>query len=89
MSDLIVARRGGKLGMVSPGFLKKIVVPIAVSSVAAALAVRLFALVDRHAVNILFWDQWDFFGPLFRDHNLWDIFSWQSGPHRMGIGLVC
>ena len=38
--------------------------------------------------NILFWDQWDFYTPLFQHQNLWQVFSWQHGPHRQGIGLV-
>ena len=45
-------------------------------------------VVWRHSVNLLFWDQWDFYNPLFANASLWRIFTWQHGPHREGIGLV-
>ena len=61
---------------------------IVVSAVVAATAYRLVAAVDRYSVNILFWDQWDFYNPLFNQASLWRIFTWQHGPHREGIGLV-
>src|SRR5580698_10053421 len=51
------------------------------------LAVRLFRLTARYAVNIFFWDQWDFNdATLFQKHNLWEVFRWQHGPHRQGMG---
>src|SRR5215472_8673690 len=61
---------------------------IVVSAAVAATALRLAAAVHRYSVNILFWDQWDFYNPLFNQATLWRIFSWQHGPHREGIGLV-
>ncbi len=54
----------------------------------AALAWRQHVFVDRYAVNILFWDQWDFYLPLFQNGSLWDIFDRQHGPHRQGLGLL-
>jgi len=42
----------------------------------------------RYSVNILFWDQWDFYTPLLQHASLWQIFNWQHGVHREGIGLV-
>jgi hypothetical protein len=55
----------------------------------AALGVRLFRLTDRYAVNILFWDQWDFDdATLFEHHTFWEIFRWQHGPHRQGLGGI-
>lgn len=55
----------------------------------AALAFRLFRLTSHYAVNIFFWDQWDFNdATLFRNHSLWEIFRWQHGPHRQGLGGV-
>jgi uncharacterized membrane protein len=51
------------------------------------LAVRLFVLVSRNAVNIFFNDQWDFYdATLFQKHPLWEIFRWQYGPPRLGLG---
>lgn len=40
------------------------------------------------SVDIPYWDQWDFYTPLFNHASLWRIFAWQHGPHREGIGLV-
>lgn len=49
--------------------------------------IRLFRLINRHAVNILFFDQWDFLIPLFRNPTAWEMFTYQHGPHRQGLGL--
>jgi hypothetical protein len=61
---------------------------VSVLFVSGVLIWRLFSFISRYAVNILFWDQWDFYAPLFHYQNLWQIFSWQHGPHRQGIGLI-
>jgi len=53
------------------------------------LVVRLFRLVDRYAVNILFCDQWKFDdATLFQNHSWLEIFRWQHGPHRQGLGGI-
>jgi hypothetical protein len=57
-------------------------------SVFGVLGWRLFSFIDRYSVNILFWDQWAFYTPLFQHQSLWQIFSWQHGPHRQGLGLI-
>ena len=58
-----------------------------VGAVFAALAFRLFHLTAQYAVNIFFWDQWDFDdATLFEHHSLWQIFRFQHGPHRQGLG---
>jgi hypothetical protein len=57
-------------------------------AVSGLLILRLFSFISRYAVNILFYDQWSFYSPLFDHKNLWQLFSWQHGPHREGIGLV-
>lgn len=54
----------------------------------AIFGIRFFTLIHRYAINILFWDQWDFYTPLFNNDSLWDIFNRQHGPHRQGIGFV-
>jgi hypothetical protein len=60
-----------------------------VGAVALALAGRLFLLVNRYAVNIFFSDQWEFSSAtVFERHSLWQIFTWQHGPHRQGLGGV-
>lgn len=53
------------------------------------LAERFFELISRYAVNIFFFDQWDFDdGTLFQHHSLWQMFTWQHGPHRQGLGAL-
>ena len=55
----------------------------------AALSARLLALISRYAVNVFFMDQWDFNeATLFQKHSLWEMFSWQHGPHRQGLGAI-
>ena len=58
-----------------------------VALVFAALAFRLFRLTAQYAVNIFFWDQWDFNdATLFEHHSPWQIFRFQHGSHRQGLG---
>jgi hypothetical protein len=53
------------------------------------LAARLFRLISRYAVNIFFSDQWDFNdATLFQKHSIWQMFAWQHGPHRQGLGAL-
>ncbi len=52
-----------------------------------ALFLRLLRLIDLYSVNILFYDQWDFYGPLFHGDNWLTMFRLQNGPHRQGCGL--
>ena len=52
------------------------------------LAFRLFALIARYSVDVLFGDQWDYLSAFFgHDPSLSELFFWQHGPHREGIGL--
>jgi hypothetical protein len=51
------------------------------------LAVRLFRLISEYSVNIFFVDQWDFNdATLFQHHSIWQMFAWQHGPPRLGLG---
>jgi hypothetical protein len=51
------------------------------------LAARLLRLTYRYSVNIFFWDQWEFNNAtLFQKHSAWQMFRWQHGPHRLGLG---
>jgi hypothetical protein len=62
---------------------------LAVASAFIVLALRLFRLVDHYAVNIFFGDQWQFNdATLFQDHSWLEIFRWQHGPHRQGLGGI-
>jgi len=49
---------------------------------------RWWYYVYTYSVNVLYWDQWDFYDALFSDRNLWELFSWQHGPQRLGLGLI-
>jgi hypothetical protein len=51
------------------------------------LSIRMFALVDRYAVNLMYLDLWDFYTPLFEDSSLWEKFTHQHTPIRMGLGM--
>jgi hypothetical protein len=63
--------------------------PLLVGAVFSLLVFRLFRLIDDWAVNVFFWDQWDFTTvTLFERGNLWQMFDWQHGPHRQGVGAV-
>ena len=49
---------------------------------------RLFAFVNRYSANVLFWDEWDYLSGLFLGETQWRLFTWQHGPHRMGLGML-
>jgi hypothetical protein len=58
-----------------------------VLAVDAVLAFRLFLTISTEAVNIFYWDQWDFNDPiLFHPQPFWQAFRHQHGPHRQGLG---
>jgi len=61
---------------------------VVVGAAFLATASWLAIAVGRYSVNILFWDQWDFYTPLFQNASLWQIYNWQHGLHREGIGLA-
>jgi hypothetical protein len=61
---------------------------VAVGTAYAFFAGRLFLFIDRYAVNVLFWDQWDFLAGLREGASPWQLFSWIHGPHRMGLGYL-
>jgi len=61
---------------------------IAAGAAFAALAWGQLRFVDRYAVNVLFFDQWGFYYPLFHGQGWWETFDRRHGPHREGIGLV-
>jgi hypothetical protein len=62
---------------------------LAVFAAFAALSARLLMLISHYAVNVFFMDQWEFNeATLFQKHSLWEMFRWQHGPHRQGLGAV-
>jgi hypothetical protein len=53
-----------------------------------AMAVRQHRFVDRYSVNVMYGDQWDFYGPFENRETLWQQFDHQHGPHRQGVGCL-
>jgi hypothetical protein len=63
----------------------------ALAAIAAvvALGIRFFTFISDYAVNVLMYDQWDFLSLLFKGNpGLWQLFDYQHGPHREGLGLI-
>src|SRR5436305_850055 len=52
----------------------------------ALFAARLFSLVDRHAVDLLFRDQWNLVAPKIAGRDVWAMIRLQQGPERQGMG---
>jgi hypothetical protein len=62
---------------------------VLVATATVLLSGRLFRLISRYAVNIFFWDEWDNkTATLFQKNSLWDMFTWQRGWHRLGLGAL-
>src|SRR5436305_312831 len=67
----------------------KLRTPLLVATAFLVYAGRMFWLISRYAVNIFFADQWDFNNAtLFQKHSMWQMFRWQHGPHRQGVGAL-
>jgi len=82
-----MATEGGRLG--SRNQFLDLLRAFALLLATAVLAGRLFLIVKRYSVNILYHDQWIFDdATIFQDHSLLEIFRWQHGPHRQGLGGV-
>jgi hypothetical protein len=58
------------------------------AAVFAFLAWRQHQLVDRYAVNLLIWDQWLYYTLFIYKGGWWWTFTYQLGPHRMGVGFL-
>lgn len=63
--------------------------PVLVAVAFVLYAARMFRLISQYAVNVFFSDQWDINdATLFQKHSLWEMFRWQHGPHRQGLGAL-
>lgn len=62
--------------------------PAVVALLWLLLSANLAVFVALYQPNVLSWDQWDFYNPLFEGGNGWDLFHYQHGPHRQGLGFV-
>jgi hypothetical protein len=62
---------------------------LTVAAAIGALGARFFLVISKYSVNVFFFDQWDFNNAtLFERHTLWEMFRWQHGPHRQGLGAL-
>ena len=61
---------------------------VTIAAIYVVLTLQLTLFVDTYAVNILWWDQWDFLKPFFEEKGYLDIFMQQHGPHRQGLAFV-
>ena len=66
---------------------QQLLINISAVAIVIFIILRWFFLIDKYSVNMLFWDQWDFMGGLFEEKGPWELFSWQHGPHRQGVGF--
>lgn len=64
------------------------VVAIGLAAIWLILSINLLVTVGLFQPNVLTWDQWDFFKPLFNDGTWRDLFTLQHGPHRQGAAFV-
>ena len=61
--------------------------PLAVTAVVLlVLAVRQQQFVAAHAVDVMYFDSWELYQPLFDGGGWWASFDLQHGPHRQGLG---
>lgn len=62
---------------------------LSVTAVVGVLGARFFLLIAKYSVNVFWWDQWEYLEPFFRGNpRFLELFTWQVGPHREGVGLV-
>ena len=67
----------------------RIVTPLVLTVATGVLGYRFFGLIDRYAVNVFFFDQWDFLKPFFDgDTGLGRLFLAEPTPFREGLGLI-
>ena len=65
--------------------LRGILVGGAIVVATIAAIARVLAFVDVFAINVLYWDQWDFWRALFEDAGPWEIWRQIHGPQRQGL----
>jgi len=47
-----------------------------------------FSFIWINSVNLIYWDQWDFYNTLFKNQSYLDTFLTIHGPHRQGLSFV-
>jgi hypothetical protein len=67
---------------------RQLVVAAAVLAATLALSARLVYFIWDHAVNVLFWDQWDLYRAIMAGDGPWLLFARPHGPVRLGAGQL-
>ncbi len=70
----------------TPGFIR--ILNLLSLSLVLFVVVRWFYAIYTYSVNLLYWDQWGFYDLMFNAQSYQEAFTYQFGPHRMGIGMV-
>jgi hypothetical protein len=65
---------------------QQLMIKVLLGCITTFMVVRLALLVDRYAVDLPYWDQWDIWDGLFQKADLWTLWRWQWGPQRQGLG---
>jgi hypothetical protein len=64
------------------------VAPLLLLLTAAGSGYAFFSVINRYASNVLYYDAWDYYQPLFDERSVWAMFPRQHGPVRQGLGGV-
>jgi hypothetical protein len=73
----------GYYQVVSSKFAK----PLFFSIILVAIA-RLLIYTYLYSVNILYWDEWGFYGAFINNLSAIELFDYQFGPHKQGLGFL-
>jgi hypothetical protein len=65
-----------------------LIMALATAGLFTALIIRQYLFINRYAINLMIWDQWSIYAPLFDGDSLWGAFDFQHGPHRQGVGAI-
>ena len=69
--------------------LNRLLPALTVITAVVVLGIRFFTFISDYAVNVLFYDQWDFLSLFFKGNpGPGQLFLYQHGPHREGLGLI-
>jgi hypothetical protein len=66
----------------------ELVVAVALVVSFAALGIRFFAFIHDYAATLLIQDQWGILSGFIDGRTGWQLFGYQHGPHRQGLGSL-
>lgn len=56
--------------------------------VSLIIFIRWWYYIYAYSVNMMFWDHWDLYEAFIKNSNWWELFRWQHGAQRQGIGFI-